>query len=44
MWDFLKNSALGLMAIVAMAGVGYFVLLPPAATAAFPEAQAIVSA
>jgi hypothetical protein len=43
MQSFLKNSALGLLLIVAMAGLGYFVLTPPAATAALPAAEEIAS-
>jgi hypothetical protein len=43
MQNFLKSSALGLLTIVAMAGLGYFVLTPPAATAALPAAEEIAS-
>ena len=43
MQNFLKSSALGLVLIVAIAGLGYFVLTPPTATAALPAADEIVS-
>jgi hypothetical protein len=43
MRNFLKRSALGLLTVVAMAGLGYFALTPPAATAALPAADEIAS-
>jgi hypothetical protein len=43
MQNFLKSSALGPLTIVAMAGLGYSVLRPPAATAALPAANEIAS-
>jgi hypothetical protein len=43
MQNFLKNSALGLLTIVTVAVLGYFVLMPPTATAALPSAAEIAS-
>jgi hypothetical protein len=43
MRSFLKSSALGLLTIVAMAGLGYFALTTPTATAALPTADEIRS-
>jgi len=40
---FLTKSAPGLLAIVTVAGLGYFVLKPPTATAVRPAAPEIIS-
>ena len=43
MRNFLTKSAQSLLVIVTVAGLGYFVLMPPTATAARPAAVEIAS-